>query len=194
MQYTELHADSAGVVTQIYGEVGQVLAAGQRIIEIARPKFKEVWVEMPESLIQGVAVNDDVSISIWALPNQAFKGVVREIAPQADKLTRTYLTKVTVEENSNAIELGMSARVNFAKNTGNAVAKVPPSSIIIFDDQPHVWIVDETLGQVKKRAVKISEQLADQVIVYEGLKKGDKLVTAGVHRLHEGQAVRLLAK
>lgn len=192
MQYTELHADSDGVVTQIYGEVGQVLAAGQRLVEVARPKFKEVSVEVPESLIQGVKEDDKVSIAIWALPKQSFQGHVREIAPKADKVTRTYLTKVAIDEESGQIELGMSARINFAKNTGSAVAHVPPSSILIHEKQPHVWVVDQKAGLVNLKPVKISDQLANDVIVFEGLVEGDLLVTAGVHRLHEGQAVSLL--
>lgn len=192
MQYTQLHADSSGVVTQIYGEVGQVLAAGQRLVEVARPKFKEVSVEVPESLIQGVNVDDQVSISIWALPKQSFKGHVREIAPTADKVTRTYLTKVTVDEESEQIELGMSARINFAKNTGTAVAHIPPSSILIHEEKPHVWVVNKDESKVALKPVKISDQLANDVIVFEGLVEGDLLVTAGVHRLYEGQAVSLL--
>ena len=192
MQYTELHADSSGVVTQIYGEVGQVLAAGQRLIEVARPKFKEVSVEVPESLIQGISVEDNVAVSIWALPNKAFKGHVREIAPTADKVTRTYLAKVAIVDEKNQIELGMSARINFEKNTGAEVAQIPPTAILIHEKKPHVWVVDKNAGKVHLKPVKISDQLANDVIVFEGLVEGDLLVTAGVHRLHEGQAVSLL--
>ncbi len=192
MQYTELHADSSGVVTQIYGEVGQVLAAGQRLIEVARPNFKEVSVEVPESLIQGIQENDKVAISIWALPKKSFVGHVREIAPKADKVTRTYLTKVTIDDQSDIIQLGMSARVNFEKNIGGSVAQLPPTAILVHNQEPHVWVVNPDTLTVDQRAVKISDQLANYITVYEGLNKGDLVVTAGVHRLHAGQAVRLL--
>jgi len=192
MQYTELHADSSGVVTQIYGEVGQVLAAGQRLIEVARPKFKEVSVEVPESLIQGIQENDKVAISVWALPNKSFVGHVREIAPKADNVTRTYVTKVTIDDQTDVIQLGMSARVNFEKSTGGHVAQIPPTAILVHNQTPHVWVVNPDTMTVEQRAVKISDQLANHVTVFEGLGKGDIVVTAGVHRLHAGQAVRLL--
>ncbi len=194
MQYTELHASAAGVVTQITAEVGMVLPAGQAFIEVAQPTQKEIAVEIPESLLSGVKPNDKVSISIWALPKQMFSGHIREISPKADNLTRTYLAKVAVDTGSELMELGMSARIRFEKNTGQAVAHIPPTAIVIYDSQPHVWVVDMNTMLVERRPVQVAEQLTKKIIVFSGLNAGDVVVTAGVHRLFEGQAVRLLAE
>ena len=57
--------------------------------------------------------------------------------------------------------------------------------------QPHVWLVDEQTGTVRSVPVQVGETLDGERIAVTGLVSGQLLVSAGVQRLAEGQAVRL---
>jgi len=57
--------------------------------------------------------------------------------------------------------------------------------------QPHVWLVDEQTGTVRSVPVQVGETLDGERIAVTGLASGQLLVSAGVQRLAEGQAVRL---
>jgi multidrug efflux system membrane fusion protein len=57
--------------------------------------------------------------------------------------------------------------------------------------QPHVWLVNEQTGTVRSVPVQVGETLDGERIAVTGLASGQLLVSAGVQRLAEGQAVRL---
>jgi multidrug efflux pump subunit AcrA (membrane-fusion protein) len=70
---------------------------------------------------------------------------------------------------------------------------IPASALSSLNGQPAVWIVDPEKLTVALRNVRTAGYDPDAVIVEEGIETGDILVTAGVHALHPGQKVRLLA-
>jgi multidrug efflux system membrane fusion protein len=57
--------------------------------------------------------------------------------------------------------------------------------------QPHVWLVDEQTSTVRSVPVQVGEPLDGEHIAVTGLVSGQLLISAGVQRLMEGQAVRL---
>lgn len=63
------------------------------------------------------------------------------------------------------------------------------------DNEYFVWLVEESGSEVytvKKRFVKVKDPSKNNVVITEGLKIGDRIATAGVHILREGQKVKLL--
>ena len=70
---------------------------------------------------------------------------------------------------------------------------IPSSAVFTDSDKnPAVWIIDPTNNTVKKTQVRINRLTTDQIQVLSGLKTGDRVVTAGVHFLQEGQEVKPL--
>ena len=55
----------------------------------------------------------------------------------------------------------------------------------------YVWIVDPNAQTVHKHEVKIENLTGNCILVREGLKNGDWVVTAGTSFLSEGQKVKL---
>ena len=62
----------------------------------------------------------------------------------------------------------------------------------MIEDKPAVWVVDAKDQRVHRRGIDISRHAPDSVIVTDGLNSGERVVTAGVQELHEGQPVKLL--
>ncbi|HLT78967.1 MAG TPA: efflux RND transporter periplasmic adaptor subunit [Ferrovibrio sp.] len=195
MDYTELHADADGVITAIGIEAGQVVAAGQTVMKLARPEEKEVVFNVAENRLDELRHATGIAISLWAQPDREYAGVVREIAPGADPVTRTYAVKVSVQDAPSTMRLGMTATVTIVQRSGESVVALPLSALYQKGDQPAVWIFsgDEAQGTVELRPVQVAAYVEHAVLIAAGLKPGEKVVTAGVHKLVPGQAVRLLA-
>ncbi|MFN4278371.1 MAG: efflux RND transporter periplasmic adaptor subunit [Ferrovibrio sp.] len=194
LDYTELHADADGVITAISAEAGQVVASGQTVMKLARPEEKEVVFNVAENRLDELRNATAISISLWAQPDAEYAGVVREIAPGADPATRTYAVKVTVQNAPAAMRLGMTASVTILRSSGTNVVALPLAALYQKDNKPAVWVFSgtEAEGKVELRPVQVAAYVERAVLIADGLKQGEKVVTAGVHKLIPGQTVRLL--
>lgn len=190
--YTTLVADNAGVVTAILAEVGQVVAAGQTVIQLARTGEKEIVIAVPENRLSEIAGARDIAITLWADSGKTYRGRVREVSPAADPVTRTYAARITVVDADAAMRLGMTANVYLRGLSRAAVARLPATALFQDNGKAAVWLVDAASSQVKLVPVEIGEFIEDQVTILSGLKEGDRVVRAGVHKLFAGEKVRIL--
>jgi hypothetical protein len=108
-------------------------------------------------------------------------------------MTRTYLVRVSAIDPPAEARLGMSANVLLRTASSESTVVVPLSALARTRENPAVWIVDAATQQVKLRAVTVSEFREDGAAVSSGLKAGEWVVTAGVHKLRPDQVVRLAA-
>lgn len=192
MGYTELHADADGVITQMMAEAGQVTAAGQTVMRLARPEEKEIVFNVAENRLDELRQASGIAISLWAQPEKTYMGAVREIAPGADPVTRTYAVKVAVKNPPAEMRLGMTATVSIVQSGGGDIVALPLSALYQQGADPAVWIYDAEKGAVELRPVKVAAYVEKAVLIAAGLRAGEKVVTAGVHKLIPGQKVRLL--
>jgi RND family efflux transporter MFP subunit len=190
--YTTLLADRDGVVTAISAEAGQVVGAGQAIVTVAADGEREVVVSIPESRVDELRQARRLQISVWAQPGKTYPGVLRELAPDTDSVTRTYSARISVKNADGALRLGMTASVIALDVEGSRSVRLPLTAIYDKDGQPQVWIVDAATAQVAKRAVKLGAAQNDHVLVVNGLAGGETVITAGVHMLHVGQKVKVV--
>ena len=189
--YTTLVADADGVVVSVSGEPGQVLAAGQPVLKLARAGEKEVVINAPESQLARFKVGQDVGISLWTDPGKVSPGRIREIAGGADPVTRTYLVRVSAIAPPAEARIGMSANVLFKAAASESLMVVPLSALARARTDPAVWVVDPSTKQVKLRPVGVGEFREDGATISSGLEPGEWVVTAGVHKLRPEQVVRL---
>ncbi|MCW5635158.1 MAG: efflux RND transporter periplasmic adaptor subunit [Rubrivivax sp.] len=188
--YTELRADRDGVVTALQVEVGQVVSPGQAVLVLAADGEREVLVSVPESRVHELAEAKALEVSLWARPGKRYAAALRELAPSADSVTRTYAARIRVKDADASLMLGMTASVH-ALDAGRAQGiRLPLSAVHHRDGQPLVWVVQG--DKVSARPVTLAAAGRDTVLVGGGLADGEQVVTAGAHLLHEGQAVATL--
>ena len=191
--YTQLVSDTAGVVTALNGEVGQVVGAGTPIATVVRSGEREVQISVPEGA--NVSVGQQASVSFWALPGVEATGHVREIASMADPVTRTYKVCVAVPAWPAEAKLGMTAKVSFADEAVNANAStaagylIPAQALYQVNKKAQVWVVRERKAQLVE--VTVAGYAGNDIIISQGLSQGDKVVTAGLAKLIPNQEVRL---
>jgi multidrug efflux system membrane fusion protein len=192
LAYTELSADRDGVVTALEVEKGQVVSAGQAVLKLAQLDEKEIHFDVPEHRLSELTRRQAVNITLWTDHERRLTGHIREIASAADPATRTYRVKAALLEHQEAAQLGMTATVWVSSNTPARIT-VPLSAVFTPQNkpgQPHVWLVDEASSTVRSVPVQLGEPLDGEHIAVSGLESGQLLVSAGVQRLAEGQAVR----
>ena len=189
--YTALAADHAGVVTAIQAEVGQVVAAGQIVMKLARTDDKEVVISIPENRLSELGGSKDITITLWAYPAAKYRGKVREVSPSADPVTRTYAAKISVLDPDSAMKLGMTANVYLKGVQRGASAMLPATALFQDNGKAAVWVVDPAGSTVKLIPVEVGEYIEDKVAITGGLKQGDVVVRAGVHKLFDGEKVRI---
>ncbi|HTW29357.1 MAG TPA: efflux RND transporter periplasmic adaptor subunit [Acetobacteraceae bacterium] len=189
--YTVLFADAPGAVAATGGEPGEVVTAGQMIAKVARQGGRDAVFDVPEQLILTGPRDPVVQVALTNDSGVTATGRVREVAPQADSATRTFEVKVGLIDPPGAMRLGstVTGRINLAPPPG---VEIPATALTESNGRPAVWIVDPRIHTVSLRTVDVLRYDATSVVIGQGLKKGDVVVTAGVQVLRPGQQVRLL--
>ena len=190
--YTRLRADHPGVVTAIEAETGQVVAAGQTVMKVARTAEKEVAISIPENKLGELRAATDITITLWANPQRKYSGKVREVSPVADPVTRTYAVRIDIAGADNDVKLGMTANVYLAGITRGNTVELPATALFQQGEGAAVWRVDPQTNTVSAVPVDVARYYEDKVAVTSGLSDGDIVVRAGVHKLFEGESVRVL--
>jgi multidrug efflux system membrane fusion protein len=190
LAYTELRADAPGVVTAVQAEVGQVMAQGQGVVRVARTDELEILVGVPEHRLKAVREAVAASFELWSDPGHRHAAKLRELSPSADPMTRTYPARFSVIAPPEFIGLGMTATLAFDRPDSAPVAEVPLSAIFQRGTQPAVWVVDRESGTVTLRPVTIARWRDDTAAIATGVKDGEMIAVAGVHKLEAGQKVK----
>jgi RND family efflux transporter MFP subunit len=191
LSYTTLSADDPGVVTAVGAEPGEVVRAGQTVVQLVRQDGRDAVFDVPEQLIRSGPRDPLVQIALTNEPTVRATGRVREVAPQTDSATRTFQVKVGIVDPPEGMRLGASVTgsIKLAAPPG---VEVPASALTTANGRPAVWVVDPDTSTVSLRNVEVLRYDPASVVISRGLDKGEVVVTAGVQVLRPGQKVRLL--
>ena len=187
--YSQIKADFAGVVTAIGAEVGQVVSPGQSVVTIARPDVREAVVDIGEDFPLPLEVGLPFMVSLQLLPAVQVEGSIREIAPQADPVTRLRRVRIALGNPPDNFRLGATVTAKLDKQQG-PVLRLPASAVLAKDGASFVWTVDQPARTVSLQKIDV---VADEAgaRVTGGLAPGTRVVTAGIHSLKQGQQVRI---
>ena len=191
LSYTVISADTPGTVTAVGAEPGEVVRAGQMVVEIAYQDGRDAVFDVPEQLIRTGPRDPLVRVALTNDPTVRVMGRVREVAPQADAATRTFQVKVGLIDPPEAMRLGATVTGSVALNAPEGI-ELPASALMQVEGRPAVWIVDSQNLTVSLRNVEVLRFDSATVVVSNGLDAGERVVTAGVQVLRPGQKVRLL--
>ena len=106
VSFTELRADAPGVITEVGPAAGEVVQAGQTIARLARQDGRDAVFDVPANMISAAPADPAITVTLTNDPGVIAKGRVREVAPQADPVTRTFEVKVGLTDPPEAMRLG----------------------------------------------------------------------------------------
>src|SRR4051812_18279956 len=141
LSYAILATDAPGVVTAVGAEPGEVVRAGQAIVQIARQGGRDAVFDVSEKIVRTAPRDPAVQIALTDDASVSATGRVREVSPQADAATRTHQIKVGIVKPPGARRLGarVPGKINLAAPAG---VVAPASALTEAKGHPAVWVVD----------------------------------------------------
>lgn len=188
LDHTILRAPGDGVVTSVIAEAGQVVTEGQAVMRLADPAEREVMVQVPEGALPGLAAATAEAV-LWARPGQPIAARLREVAPQADPVLRTYAARFALPQAPDWAALGMTGTIRLRAES-EPVALLPASALHDRGQGPMVWKVEG--ARVTAVPVEVARLGETQVALRGALAEGDRVVALGPQLLDAGARVRVV--
>lgn len=202
--YALIRAPFDGVVLVKNANVGDIItpfssAAGTQgaVVTMADMGTLEVEADVSESNLSKAKIGEPVEITLDALPDARFRGVVAGIVPTVDRAKATVMTKIRFDKLDPRILPEMSAKVTFLSQAATDADQQPllavnPKAIVERDGKTQVFRIEgETAAAV---AVTKGRTLGDVVEVKGGLKSGERLVLAPPVGLKSGGKIVIAGK
>jgi cobalt-zinc-cadmium efflux system membrane fusion protein len=178
-----------GQVIQCDVTLGQLVAPDKELA-LTVADMSRVWVlaDVPEAEYARLKSGAKAVVTVAALPDERFEGVVKYIAPALDAASRTAQARVEVNNEHGLLRPGMFARCRIAEpaaaTTAEPVLAVPDEAVQRVEDETVVFVpVEGKEGEFAKREVKVGEAVGGWVPVREGLREGESVVTHGAEIL-----------
>jgi RND family efflux transporter MFP subunit len=187
--YAQVKANFAGIVTAVSADLGQVVSPGQSVVNVARLDVREAVVDIGPDFPVPLTVGLPFTVSPQLLPAIQVQGQIREIAPQADQMTRMRRVRIALNDPPESFRLGstITARLN---DDHSSILRVPASAVLKEGGEAFVWVIDAPSSTVSLHKVGLSEDEGG-IRITGGLTVGERIVTAGIHSLKQGQQIRI---
>ncbi len=195
LRYTNLRIPFSGIISKRHVSNFEQVGAGNPIYKLVDVKEVEVQISVPDSLISNLYRGQKVKISFISLPKRSFLGKVSKIGISADQRTLTFPVFVKLSNPGKKIRPGMTANVVFQITTNTTSYPTIPIHTILQDkvnNTKFVWLYDQETKTVRRQEILLGSLQAEEVEVVQGIKQGDILIIAGIHKIRENMKVRLL--
>lgn len=194
VDYTTLKAPVAGAINQVSVEVNENVQAGQMVAVLSAGQSLEVRVAVPEAFISLVREGQPAVVRFDVQPGTDFTAVVSEVAPASTGIATTYPVTVRITDTQKGLRAGMVAEVELRLRSGSTPRIVVPAFAVGEDREGRFTYVVDIAGDgavAHRRAVRVGDLVPGGLEIVEGLRDGDKIVTAGVSLLRDGMEVRV---
>ena len=177
-----VYAPLAGYVTKVHKSIGEQVAAGETIVEIAN--LDTVWVEAPifEADLGRLAGNVTAAFTTSAYPDQEFVGKVVDVGAVIDERTRAATVVFEVPNPTRELRIGMQANVKLNANTAVTAMMIPREAVLEHEGKKIVYVLLSG-EEFQRREVTIGDEYGGQVAVLSGLSAGERVVTQGALQL-----------
>jgi len=200
---SQLRASIDGMVLARYVNAGMTVPAGQRVLRFAGTATMQVELGVPDRLVSFFSPGKEVEVEISSLEGRPpFRGRVSEVGVAASQEGRLFRVVVKVPNPESVIRSGMTAtvRVGGQPRVGPGAVLVPLSALITCPApsgnstsdacQLAVFVVEG--GKAARRLVRTDDIIKNSIIVTDGLKAGEEVVTSGASFLYDGQPLIVL--
>ncbi|RZA15460.1 MAG: efflux RND transporter periplasmic adaptor subunit, partial [Lysobacteraceae bacterium] len=192
-----IRAPFTGVLGLRKVNLGQYVAPGAAMVSLQQldPIFLDF--SLPEQQIGKMVVGTQVHASVDALPGQSFEGRITAVESQVDPSTRNFKAQATFQNPDGALRPGSFAKVGFAMGAERDVLVIPQTAVSFNPYGNAVFVISKTKRKpgekdmqgkelvgdkfiVTQRFIKTGATKGDLIVVTDGLKPGERIVTSGL--------------
>jgi|WetSurMetagenome_2_1015567.scaffolds.fasta_scaffold53836_2 membrane fusion protein, multidrug efflux system len=183
-----LRAPFSGVIASRNADQGMNISPGEPIFKLVRVKNMYVKVAVPEKEISGINIGNKATITVSALNESEYKGIVVEKGIIADKLSHSYDVKILVNNRKELLLPGMVCSVCLKHEKYNSDIVVPICAVQInTNGKKFVWI--DNNGFAVRRYVETGNLKQNDIIIKKGLNYGEKVITKGYQKICDGMKI-----
>jgi RND family efflux transporter MFP subunit len=185
--YSTLHADGDGVITEVRVERGQVVAEGQIVVRLAHDGAREAVIDIPETQLARAASR--ARASAFGNSEHVVDATLRELSAAAEPVTRTFRARYVLAGDGAGFPIGSTVTVRLDGEGASELSRVPIGALHDPGDGAGVWRVgaDQRVRFAPVRVVALAQEHA---LLASGVAVGDSVVALGAHLLHEDDLVR----
>lgn len=133
-----------------------------------------------------------MKVDAWVrpYPGEKFTGEVFFVSPTLDPRNRRILVKAWIDNADRRLAPGLFANVDLEIREIDRALVIPESAVAIDQQGSYVWIVgDDRIP--RRQPIQTGLRERGVVEVVEGLRPGERIVSAGVHKVMEGKPVEI---
>lgn len=183
-----IKAPIAGTIIDSTVNVGDTVSANTAIATIGSLTDLEIVVYVSEKYSNYLSVGLPAYLSLTAYPEEKFLCKITAISPVVSKNTRTIKVSLELEKADKRIKPGMFAAIDLVIQQHTNTLVVPKSALKTYNNGYCVFVIDQN-NCAKREIVKVGLTNDKDAEILEGLKEGDKVITAG--SVTEGSPVRI---
>lgn len=192
-----LVAPFGGVISQKFAEAGEWVATGTPVVELVETEAPRFDLRVPQEFLARISATETIEVVLDSYPDRPFAATVEVMVPVKDEVSRTFLTRLDLDDPEGMAAPGMSGRATIRYRTkGAGSVTLPRDAVVRFPDGTvKVWIVENSDGRstVRSQVIRTTESLGAFVEVIEGLAGGETVVVKGNEGLLDGQTVSVEA-
>ncbi len=184
-----------GTVIERFATEGSYVKTGTALYQIAN--LSTLWVQLDayESDLARLSVGQAVTVSVEAVPDEVFEGVVTFIDPVLNARRRTAQVRVQLDNPERRLRPGMFAEATVATKHPEGAARplVVPSTAPLFTGRRalvYVEVDDGSRLAYEARTVRLGPRLGQVYPVVAGLSEGERIVTRGAFALDADLQIR----
>jgi RND family efflux transporter MFP subunit len=178
---TRIKSPISGIVSRKNIEFGTMVAMGTTVYRVVDLSVLKIRVSIPQEMINRVKINDKAIVKISALEGRSFDGIVKRISPQADESTGGFMVEIHVVNKDNVIKAGMTAKIDLILSKNENTLAIPEYALVNKNDENYVYRINGDFAELTK--IDIGESYGENIVVKNGLKINDKIVTVGMKNL-----------
>jgi membrane fusion protein (multidrug efflux system) len=147
----------------------------------------ELIFTLPETVMAIAREGVGVVVRVAPFPGETFEGVIYFVDPRVDATSRRVLVKARIPNPERKLRPGLFAKITLEVSSRKDAMMVPEDAIVYGRDGTYVWRVVD--GQAVRAAVELGIRQPGRVELRTGVDPGDRVVSAGTHKLRSGSVV-----
>ncbi len=189
-----LHAPMAGVVSAKYVDPGAMVGPAVKVVQLLPMEELKFLIAVPGPYLRFLSVGRTlVEVVSDAAPERVFSGRIARIFPAVDPVTRAGRVEVRLANVRDAagqwmLRPGLYAEGQIILEVRSDVVTLPADVALRRGERFLAFVVKD--GRAETRTLTIGVRSGNLLEVVGGLQAGEQVVTAGQHRLRDGQPVR----
>lgn len=191
---TTLRAPYGGIVLARLAKNGEFAGAGRAVLRLGDFRRVSIEVGAPDTLLSQLAVGQSYVVQVSAFEGEDFAGTISEIGTAAAENSRLFRVVLKVDNPQGRLKSGMTASVRLGATVATpAQGVVVPLSALVATSRTGNGAAVFVVGadqRAQERAIKTADILASSIVVTDGLRAGENVVTLGAGQLFDGAPVK----